>query len=441
MAQPAAQAKVLRIALIMDGKIVHDKIIRLGDDVTVGKGAKSSFVIEQASLPKDEFPLFVHSKGKYFLQFTEAMKGKVDRGNNLVVALSKLRADPTVEKVGTSWKLELSERDKGKVSLDNYDILFQFVSAPIAPPVRPQRVDFRPRLIHEDDGVLFVFLALFTFINLVFVVWVWNTEVVEITSIEQLDEKWTRLPVQPPKPEVPVEATPDEGPCEDTKPKEDKPKEEKVSEKPADAAPKSDAERKAEAMSKVRERSSALKIAGTRGQAASGAGTSRDWGAQLNSRGGSNGGPMVVNDEGTRGGGDKPGEDRAGGEVKGVGGGVTSVGEAEGVKIKSELVVEEGRIDDADPTVQGAIKQTIAKYQGQLKYCYDQRLKLKSDLQGRVEVEWMVSKGRVTSVSVFANTTGDDEFADCITGKIKRWIFPPEIEQEVSFPFLFRAKG
>lgn len=78
-------------------------------------------------------------------------------------------------------------------------------------------------------------------------------------------------------------------------------------------------------------------------------------------------------------------------------------------------------------------------YRGQIKYCYDQRLKALPGLQGRVEVDFTVGRGRVLSAAVFLNSTGDQALADCIVGKIERWRFPAELETEVTYPFLFRA--
>jgi hypothetical protein len=84
-----------------------------------------------------------------------------------------------------------------------------------------------------------------------------------------------------------------------------------------------------------------------------------------------------------------------------------------------------------------AVRKVVRKYTGQIKYCYERRLKENPSLEGRVEVQWTITDGRVTSASLFANTTGDDELGACIISKIKKWRFPADqVEGEVIYPFV-----
>ena len=42
---------------------------------------------------------------------------------------------------------------------------------------------------------------------------------------------------------------------------------------------------------------------------------------------------------------------------------------------------------------------------------------------------------------VLSNSTGDDELADCIQKKIRRWKFPTDgVDGDISWPFVFKAK-
>ncbi|MBT3219511.1 MAG: AgmX/PglI C-terminal domain-containing protein [Proteobacteria bacterium] len=108
------------------------------------------------------------------------------------------------------------------------------------------------------------------------------------------------------------------------------------------------------------------------------------------------------------------------------------MGEAD--KERAEAMIEVGEADKE------AAKETIKGYSGQLKYCYESRLKANAGLAGRVEVTWFVEDGSTRDVVIISNTTGDSELASCIEKKINRWKFPASVEGKITWPFVFRAK-
>ena len=57
MASQTQPAKVLRIGIIQDGKIVRERLIKPGESVKVGESARNTFVFPKTSLPRAEFPL------------------------------------------------------------------------------------------------------------------------------------------------------------------------------------------------------------------------------------------------------------------------------------------------------------------------------------------------------------------------------------------------
>jgi hypothetical protein len=437
---PAAnQPKVLRIGIIVEGKIVQERLIKPGEAVTIGDSQKNTFVIGKNSLPRQDFPLFVAKGGKYQLQFTEKMKGKVGAGGQ-VVGLDKVRTDPAVQREGPLFKMALSEQDRGKIQIDQTTVLFQFVTAPPVAAGKPSRVDFRPRLVEEDDALLFGFLCLFSAIGAIFVIWVWNSEVQEITSIEQLDERWTKLIIEEPKP--PEEEIADLGKTEEKKEEKKEQKEEKKAETDAAKPTKTAEQIRQEKKDEIAKKSAMLQFLVTRGQSdggeakdlwAEGAQGIKDIDAALK---GATGVEAADSTDGLRGDAGGPGSDADIGALGQIGGGESKV--AEGPKVKIAVDVGEGSADEMEMTDQQAVKKVVTKNSGQLKYCYESRLKANPDLNGRVEIEWNIAGGRVTSAQVFANTTGDSELADCITQKIKRWTFDSQIEGEVLWPFIFR---
>ncbi|MBN2800125.1 MAG: AgmX/PglI C-terminal domain-containing protein [Deltaproteobacteria bacterium] len=448
MAAPAQQAKVLRIGIIQDGKIVQERLIKAGETVTVGESAKNTFVFPKTSLPQADFPLFVFEKSKgYVLSFTEEMKGKISAGG-AVVGLDKLRADPAVSRHGANWQMTLTDKDRGKVTIDNVTILFQFVAPPPVQAVRPiQAMDFRPRLLEEDDPIFLGFLAIFTALAAVLVIYVANTEPREI-KMDQIPERFTKMLI--PKEETPPpEDLPDE-------PKEDpnqaaaaaaKAKAEAKTEAKAKVAPKNTVEgaKQAEALKQnVMQNSLMLKMLVTRGE---GSGTAEnlwsdddagmgDIDAALAS--GVNGVAMASADsKGLRTGSGTSTEDVDIGDLNGVQGGTAAVAAGPKIQVTGNVDMGEGDMPEEVGDAAG-VKKIVRSNSGQLKYCYEQRLKVKPTLEGRVEMEWTVSAAAVTSVVVVFNGTGDEELATCIKRKIRRWRFPDDVEGTFTWPWVFK---
>lgn len=438
--------KVLRIGLIVDGKIVQERLIKHAESVTVGEAPKNTFVTAKLALPKADWPVFLFKGGKYHLQFTEGMKGKVGSGGS-VVGLDKLRSDATVEKDGAAWRLPLSDQDRGKVSVGDVTLLFQFVSPPPVSNQRPPRVDFRPRLVEEDDALLFVFLLVFGTGAAVFVLFAlfFIPPEEEATSMDQVDEKWTKLIInKPDEPVKPVDKPADVGQDKAEEAKADKKAEESKTDKPA-AKEMSKSEKMDAAKADVMKKSAVLQFLTTRGD--SQGGQAKDlWsdqgnGAVASALDGVTG--VVAADEGNvgklRGTAGGPGGSADIGEIGAIGGDNTAkVAAAPTVVVSVET--GEGDAGDMETTDQGTVKKVVQKNAGQLKYCYETQLKANPDLSGRVEIEWNITGGRVTAADVFANTTGDNDLATCIVSKIKRWSFPVEIEGEVQWPFIFKQK-
>lgn len=452
MANPAQQPKVLRIGIIIDGKIVQERLVKAGETVTVGDSPKNSFQIPKVTLPRQDWPLFIAKGNKYFLHFTESMKGKVGSGG-AVVGLEKIRTDPSVEKDGSAWRLPLSEQDRGKVQLDNVTVLFQFVSPPPVTNVRPPRTDFTPRLVEEEDGLLFGFLVLFSVLAAIFILWArfWVEDAEEVVSLDQLDEKWTKLLIEKPPEPPPTQVAPTEaGDKPEKEVEKPKPEAEEKPTKDPGEPPKSKSERTEAAKDSVMKKSVMLQYLVTRGDSSSGSAKDLwseqgDIAAVAGSLDGVTGAKAASDGDVGKirnGGGGGPGGDatlEGGIGVAGGDGGNVKVAAAPAIQV--DVGVGEGSSDDMEPTDQATVKKTVQRYSGQLKYCYESRLKANPDLAGRVEIEWTITAGRVTSAEVFANTTGDSELASCIVGKVKRWTFPTELPGgEVLWPFIFKQK-
>ena len=445
MSAGAQQAKVLRIGIIQDGKIVQERLIKSGETVTVGESAKNTFVFPKTALNRAEFALFVCKGAKYELNFTEAMKGRISSGG-AVVALDKLRSDPSVLKHGQDWKLPLTEQDRGKVKIDSVTVLFQFVSAPPQAEVADLRaMDFRARMLEEDDPIFLGFLAIWTALAAVLLIWVANTEPQAQQGFEEIPERFANLMMQDeppdepePEPEPEVEADPNA---------------EAESSEEAAPAPETEAKPKPEksaqdveaAKQEVMAKSLLLKMIGTRGTSSGGA-TAAVWGGEDSSGTIDLSGVSGVTADASKAGGIRGGTgtgpaDKDIGELKGTGGGGTAkVKDTPQLQVQADVGLGSGEFDD-DVGDAGAVKKVVQRNFGQLKYCYETELRSNPNLSGRVEVEWTVAGGRVTSVGVLANTTGNKALGDCIASKLKRWRGWGEFEGDVSWPFIFTQKG
>lgn len=433
--------KVLRIGIIQDGKIVEERLIKAGESVTVGESPKNTFVIPKSSLPGGSFTLFKAGAKGYELQFVDAMKGKISAGQG-VVALQKAAEDPQVTAKDGVFHLPLTDSDRGKIQIDSVTVLFQFVAPP--PPQAAKAIqqhDFRPRMFSEDDPVFIGFLGVWSALGLVLAIWVWSVEPEPVT-LDDIPDEYVKLIVEPPKVEEPppVEVQPEPDASGPAKEVETEAQQAMKSAKTAGQQAKAESARKSELINNSQ---LLLKLIGTTGASSNGlvanlwsdreqgmgdvnaalqatAGATTDAGAAT--RTGNAGGNAAANI----------------GELGTIGGG--QGGDA-AVKVVVKPKVSTGAGSVAATGDENQVKATVAKFSGQLQYCYEKQLKVTPTLEGRIEVGWQVAGGAVTGKPfVISNTSNDAELAECVIQKIRRWTFPADVEGEMSYPFLFQLK-
>lgn len=452
MATQARQAKVLCIRIIQ-GKNVLDKTIDLGASVTVGQSTKNTFVLPNAKLGSGEFQLFKAVGNGYVLRFTEGMKGKVEsRGS--VVKLQQLFGDGSVTKKDGVAQVPLTEQDRGKLTVDDAVILFQFLPPPPVQALKPiQQMDFRPRLLSDDDPMFLGFLGIWAALASVLVIWVWNTEPREYT-LEEVPDRFARIIMEPkPEPEVaePEVEEPEE-PLETEGPVIEEPEEAEVQPEQAEVEEPEQAETEVERIERQEQRkedivqeSALLKILATTGESSAGV-VQNLWTPEEQGLGDIDAAlaektvEATVTSSGPRNTADKGGTAAVDVKIDKVGGGgPTASVDGPSVTVKPEVRAESGSIDVSGD--EASVKSVVRRYTGQLTYCYEKRLKAVPTLEGRIEVGWSVSGGSVVgSPYVIFNGTGDAELADCITKKIRRWSFPDDVEGDLSWPFAFQAK-
>ena len=452
-AQPP-QSKVLRIGIVQDGKIVQERLIKAGEPVTVGDSTKNTFVLPPGDLPK-RFNLFVPKgggKGKgngYVLQFSEGMRGKISY-RNAIITLKQLREQGKASRKGQHFVLPLSEGYRGKVGIGNVTVLFQFVPPP--PEIATgAKMDFRPRLIEDDDPVFLGFLALFTALACVLLVFVYTHEPIESRGFQTIPDRFTKIVMEPPETPEPVELEQDETldgeevlktEVEEAQPTEEAPDESAEDQTPEEAEV-AEAERAEQLEEEVLEQSQLLMaLIGTRGETNNGSrvedlfGEGDNFSQDLDAALANVSGVEVASSANLElKGGEGVGTENASiGDLAQAKGGGSSVGEGPATKVEGKVGTGAVSMIDGEGDGDG-IQKVVRKYIGQVKYCYEGRLKENPSLSGRVEVQIVVSRGRVQTVDLIGNTTGDSTLGSCITSKIKGWRFPADTEADFIYPF------
>jgi len=448
--------KVLRIGIVQAGKVIHERLIRPGQSVTVGASPKNTFAFQVAGFPSQHV-LFQARGNRYFLNFNDKMAGKIAFRDG-IVSLDQLQERGEASRKGPHFVLPLSEKNRGKIVIDDVTVLFQFVAAPPESARMMGKQDFRPKLMDEDDPVFLGFLALFSSIATVMMIWAMNQEPVERISLEKIPDRFVDL-VMPsedrePPPEIEPEidenlkgteveeAKADAEPTEAKAPK--KPKKEMTQEQRAAA----EAKRLQNKKENLSRKSAVLAMIGTRGETNSG-----DMIEDVFAEGDSNFSNLedaladvsstemanaenVASVKGQQDGGGR-GDASVGGTESG-GGGTAAVSSAPAAQVKKASLSTSGA-DVGGAEGADAIKSVLRSKSGQVKYCYEQRLKENPNISGRIAVEVSIAGGRVTSAVIVENTTGDSALESCVTRKIRSWRFSEEAEGDVYLPFALSA--
>jgi outer membrane biosynthesis protein TonB len=446
--QANMQPRVLRIGIVQGGKIVHERLIKPGQGVTIGESPKNTFVVKAEGLPK-RFTLFQPKGSSYQLGVTSQMSGKVALAGGIQSMGDLTEAYAAVNGV---HHVELSHTDRGKVVIGDVTVLFQFVAAPPESARKVTRHDFRPRLMDEDDPIFLGLLSLWSTVGAVMLVYAYNTEPIDTISIEELPDRFVNI-VIPEKTEDPPDLPEDiKGPETEAKeePKEE-PKEEKKEDDPP--PPKNEEERReneARRLEKKREdlteKSAVLAMIGTRGANNSGSTVADLFGdgdAALGDLDDALDGVTTAevadgDPDGLKGSADGGGRDDASvGIDRGGGGQAAKSKKVEAAAPKGRTSV--GKVEAYDGEGADAVKAALRKYSSQLKACYEGRLKENPNISGRVVLEIDVNGGRVATALIAENSTGDSALGSCITKRARGWRLPSETTGTFAFPLMFEG--
>jgi hypothetical protein len=457
-AQPQAGAapkvKILRIGIIQGGRIVEERLVRKRENITIGQSAKNLFVVPSEALPR-HWLLFEISGSHYVAHFSDGMDARIAVGNE-IISLSQLKQTGKIQKRGSSWVLPLDERSRGKITLGDMTILFQFVTPP-PPQPRPQLPASVRGSITSDLDWAFATIAAGSFLlHLLMVIYLRNVDWPRKPDIEEIPDRFVHMMIKkvekPPEPKKEVAKVEEKKEPEKKKGEEKKaaPKKELTPEEKAKLAEekaKADAERRARLAEQVKS-TGLLKLLGARGESGSiadvlGKGdVDRDQEKAFQGVGGV--GVASANDQlrGIKSGGSGSGKVATVGGLRG-GGAISAggTGNAAAEKHVSGIVKNEAPAVDGelDP---GLIAKEVRARLGAIKACYERALKRNPTLTGKIVIHWTITAaGTVSGVDVEQDTLGDSEVASCIKSLVARWRFPSPANGsvDVSFPFVFQS--
>jgi outer membrane biosynthesis protein TonB len=468
--QPQRGPKVLRIGLLQGGKIIEEQIVRRKENVTIGQSEKNTFVIPHPKLP-GRYTLFEVRGGSYTLNVKPFMEGRLSTPSGVVDLAG-----------GAARRITLDEKSRGKLSIGDATLLFQFV---VPPPVQP-----RPQLPAAVRGfwikhIIALFMPAEGFIG-----WIWGLSLAAFIGLVvffhvhdwpvkqagfDVNNRFSELLVQPP--EMPDDQ--DEGAAEESEEGEGEAgEEEEVEEKVEKRRPQKNAsqggksqpltdEQKAAAAAARKARlEAAVKKAGilaalgsvggeADGQAGSDllkgsnvatdiddviskvgsvkTGSLGDGGSGLGGVAGSDGGGTAA----------ELGSGLEAGDA--VGGDAVSVSAKKEKKVKGKASVGGGdEVGGSGILDQGKVTKVVRRNMPALRNCYERALKKNPTLGGKISVKFTIgTNGRVTGAKATTDTVGDSSVTSCVIGKFRGFKFAKPEGGSVSYvyPIVFKASN
>jgi TonB family protein len=442
---------VLRIGIVQGGRIIDERLVRSRGNISIGWSSKATFAVPSEALPK-EWLLFELTPKGYVARFADAMDARIAVGNE-VISLAQLKQAGRVRHQGTAWLLLLDERSRGKISVGDLTILFQFVTPP---PPQP-----RPRLPASVRGSwttgldwAFTLIGGASFLaHLVLVMYLRNVDWPRKPDIEEIPDRFVQMivkakPPEPPKQQAKTDDKTDEKKVESKVASTSAAKKAPKPEISAEEKARIDAERRARLAEQVRN-TGILKLLGAK---ADGSGSiadvlgkgdvDRDQEKAFQGVGGLTVATSEASLRGVKSGTGGSGKVADIGSLRGAGtiaSGNTGAGASEkrvsGV-VKSEAPAVDGELDPA------LVSKEVRARIGAVKACYERALKRNPNLSGKIKVRWTITAaGTVSGVDIADDSMGDSEVSSCIKQLVARWRFPAPSggSVEVEFPFVFTA--
>jgi len=128
----APRQRILRIGVLLGGKIVEERLVRERTSVSIGQSMKNTFSIPVEGLPL-EYTMFAIDDHKYYLRFLPKMDGRLSDAGGQVSTLDALKQKGAT-KHDAYWQVPLGDNSRGKLTIGDLTVLFQFVTEPPRQP-------------------------------------------------------------------------------------------------------------------------------------------------------------------------------------------------------------------------------------------------------------------------------------------------------------------
>jgi hypothetical protein len=151
-ALPRDARKILRVALVRGGRVVEERWVRRGADVTVGPRETCTFTVVHPALPA-RLLVFEWTGSGYSLRLEGAISGRILDGETRIDVSDPQNREP----------IPLSVRARGRVTLADVSILFHFMDEP-APRPKPRLPLAVQRSFFADFDWKTTFIAAFSFL-------------------------------------------------------------------------------------------------------------------------------------------------------------------------------------------------------------------------------------------------------------------------------------
>jgi hypothetical protein len=185
--QPQApRQRILRIGVLLGGKIVEERLIRDRVPVSIGQSMKNTFSVPIDGLPL-EFTLFALDEGRYSLRFMGKMDGRLSDAGGQVNTLEALKAKGS-QQHGDYWQVPLSDSARGKLSFGDLTILFQFVTEPPRQPKPMLPASVRGTFADRFEPQLLVIIGASIIIHFAVVIIAWTRDLERDTMAEKAYE-------------------------------------------------------------------------------------------------------------------------------------------------------------------------------------------------------------------------------------------------------------
>jgi outer membrane biosynthesis protein TonB len=438
----AQQGKVLRIGVILGGKIVEERVLSPRQPVSIGSGARNSIVVAHAGVP-ESFTLLSWSGDQYHLHFTEGADGNVQSSQGQA-DFGALVAQGLAKRQGKVFAVPVSESQRGKIVFGEVNVLWQFVAPP---PEAPQPVlpkEAKGNHFQSMDRLFVTVLLLSLFVHGGTYIALANTPLPPEVTLEEIPDRYAKvlIPEKLPKPPEPAK---DEGAGKKEKVAEKKASDDKKPAESAEAAAARKAARAA-AVAKAVQSKGILKVLGALGPGTGSGAVADVFGAgggmtDVASALSGAGGVAVATDPGAGGGRKGGGQGGAAsiGDLATSGGGAVGYGAKSEVKVTGSVAAEEAEVDSAEIDQQ-KLASFIKARMGLIKACYENALKRNPNLKGKIAIRFTILEtGGLADLETVANTMGSADVASCITSTMRSWRtqFKPSGPVTVEYPFVF----